>query len=89
MKRQTPRSANLSHKSEALRRLGWSRYSVCCFLRFSERIARMCGITPQLLLGVAGYTDRGWATISELAEFLQERYNAVVGLWSSAPRNTA
>ena len=33
----------------------------------------MCGITPQLLLGVAGYTDRGWATISELAEFLQER----------------
>jgi len=88
MKRQTLPSADLSRKSEALRRLGWSRYSACCFLRFSERIARMCGITPQLLLGVAGYTDRGWATISELAEFLQERHDAVVGLWSSAPRNT-
>jgi DNA-binding MarR family transcriptional regulator len=53
------------------------------FLGFSERIARTCGITPQqhqLLLGVAGYTGRGWATISELAEFLQERHNAVVGL---------
>jgi DNA-binding MarR family transcriptional regulator len=33
-----------------------------------------------LLLGVAGYTGRGWATVSELAEFLQERHNAVVGL---------
>lgn len=33
-----------------------------------------------LLLGVAGYTGRGWATIGELAEFLQERHNAVVGL---------
>ena len=54
-----------------------------CFLRFSERVARSCGITPQqhqLLLGVAGYTGRGWATISELAEFLQGRHNAVVGL---------
>jgi DNA-binding MarR family transcriptional regulator len=29
---------------------------------------------------VAGYTGRGWATISELAEFLQGDHNAVVGL---------
>jgi DNA-binding MarR family transcriptional regulator len=46
-------------------------------------MARSNGITPQqhqLLLGVAGYTGRGWATISELAEFLQGRHNAVVGL---------
>lgn len=34
----------------------------------------------QVLLGVAGYTGRDWATISELAEFLQGRHNAVVGL---------
>jgi len=39
-----------------------------------------------LLLGVAGYTGRGWATISELAEFLQERHNAVVGLVQRACR---
>lgn len=68
---------------EALRRLAWFRYKVRRFLGFSERMARTCGITPQqhqLLLGVAGYTGHGWATISELAEFLQERHNAVVGL---------
>lgn len=68
---------------DALRRLAWFRYRVRCFLRFSERVARSSGITPQqhqLLLGVAGYTGRGWATISELAEFLQARHNAVVGL---------
>src|SRR5579872_1367162 len=68
---------------ETLRRLAWFRYRIRCFLRFSERVARSLDITPQqhqLLLGVAGYTGRGWATISELAEFLQGRHNAVVGL---------
>jgi DNA-binding MarR family transcriptional regulator len=65
------------------RRLAWLRYQLRCFLRFSERAARVAGVTPQqhqLLLGIAGYTGCGWATISELAEFLQERHNAVVGL---------
>ncbi len=59
------------------------RYQIRKFLRFSEQAAREAGITPQqhqLLLGVAGFTGRGWATVSELAEFLQERHNAVVGL---------
>ena len=68
---------------DALRRLAWFRYRIRRFLRFSEQVARSSGITPQqhqLLLGVAGYTGRGWATISELAEFLQGRHNAVVGL---------
>lgn len=74
------------HGSENLpviRRLAWFRYNLRRFLRFSERATREHGLTPQqyvLLLGVAGYTGRGWATISELAEFLQERHNAVVGL---------
>ena len=66
-----------------VRQAAWFRYRLRRFLRFSERAARTCGVTPQqhqLLLGVAGYTGRGWATISELAEFLQERHNAVVGL---------
>jgi DNA-binding MarR family transcriptional regulator len=70
-------------RAEALRRLASFRYRIRCFLRFSERAARSCGVTPQqhqLLLGVAGYTGRGWANISELAEFLQARHNAVVGL---------
>jgi DNA-binding MarR family transcriptional regulator len=68
---------------EKLRRLAWFRYRLRRFQRFSEQVARSLDITPQqhqLLLGVAGYTGRGWATISELAEFLQGRHNAVVGL---------
>ena len=82
--KRSAHSDNSAHlPSDALRRLAWFRYRVRCFQRFSEHVARSCGITPQqhqLLLGVAGYTGRGWATISELAEFLQGRHNAVVGL---------
>ena len=83
MKRPTRTNGPSEGGLEALRRLAWFRYRVRCFLRFSERVSRSCGVTPQqhqLLLGVAGYTGRGWATISELAEFLQGRHNAVVGL---------
>jgi DNA-binding MarR family transcriptional regulator len=68
---------------DALRNLAWFRYNMRKFLRFSEKAARQCGVTPQqhqLMLGVAGYTGRGTATVSELAEFLQERHNSVVGL---------
>src|SRR6516165_11082932 len=70
-------------------RLAAFRYQLRRFLRFSEKAARASGLTPQqhqLLLGVAGYTGRGWATVSELAEFLQERHNAVVGLVVRAVR---
>ena len=59
------------------------RYTLRKFLRFSENSARECGVTPQqhqLLLGIAGFNGSGRATISELAEFLQERNNSVVGL---------
>ncbi|HVB88137.1 MAG TPA: MarR family transcriptional regulator [Candidatus Dormibacteraeota bacterium] len=70
-------------------RLARFRYQVRKFLRFSEQAARAAGVTPQqhqLMLGVAGFTGRGWANISELAEFLQERHNAVVELVSRALR---
>src|SRR5271157_68744 len=83
MKRPTRSGGSAPSPSEALRSLAWFRYRVRCLLRFSERVSRSFGITPQqhqLLLGVAGYTGRGWATISELAEFMQSRHNAVVGL---------
>jgi DNA-binding MarR family transcriptional regulator len=73
--------------SAVVARLAAFRYQFRRFLRFSEKAARCCGLTPQqhqLLLGVTGYTGRGWATISELAEFLQERHNAVVGLVARA-----
>ncbi len=82
MKRRNETKSRL-RGSATVRRVAWFRYRLRRFLRFSERAARYCGVTPQqhqLLLGIAGYTGRGWATISELAEFLQERHNAVVGL---------
>ncbi len=68
---------------ELLRGLANFRYALRRFLRFSEKEARSAGVTPQqhqLLLGIAGFSERGVATISQLAEFLQERNNSVVGL---------
>lgn len=52
-------------------------------MRFSESAARSAEITPQqhqLMLGIAGFNGTGKATVSELAEFLQERHHSVVGL---------
>jgi DNA-binding MarR family transcriptional regulator len=68
---------------EIIQDLAWFRYNLRCFFRFSEKAARACGVTPQqhqLMLGVAGFTGETTVTISELAEFLQERNNSVVGL---------
>jgi DNA-binding MarR family transcriptional regulator len=53
------------------------------FLRFSEEGAREAGLTPQqhqLLLAVKGQPDRDWASVSALAEALQVRHHAAVGL---------
>lgn len=66
-----------------MKELAQFRYALRRFLRFSESAARGCGVTPQqhqLMLGVAGFTGRGCATVSELAEFLQEMNHSVVGL---------
>jgi DNA-binding MarR family transcriptional regulator len=82
-------SAVGSSFQETVRHLAWFRYALRRFLRFSEQAARSCGVTPQqhqLLLGIAGYTSRHKATISELAEFLQERHNSVVELVGRAAR---
>ncbi len=78
-----PSSTIQNPSEDTIRNLAWFRYNLRKFLRFSEKAARQCGVTPQqhqLMLGVAGYTGRGTATVSELAEFLQERHNSVVGL---------
>src|ERR1700722_561865 len=75
---------------EVIRELAMFRYSLRKFLRFSEKAARQFGVTPQqhqLMLGVAGYTGRGTASISELAEFLQERHHSVVELIERAVQN--
>ena len=59
------------------------RYALRRFLRFTEEGARAAGLTPQqhqLLLAVKGRPGREWASISELAEALQIRHHAAVGL---------
>lgn len=59
------------------------RYLIRKFMRFSESEARKAGVTPQqhqLMLGIAGFNGTGCASVSELAEFLQERHHSVVGL---------
>lgn len=74
---------------KSIERLARFRYQMRKFLRFSEQAARAAGVTPQqhqLMLGVAGFTGHGWANISDLAEFLQERHNAVVELVTRASR---
>jgi DNA-binding MarR family transcriptional regulator len=66
-----------------IRNLVRFRYAIHRFLRFSDEAAREAGLTPQhhrLLLGVTGFTGKGWATISDLADFLQVRHHSVVGL---------
>lgn len=66
-----------------VRNLARFRYALRKFLWFSEQIARRTGLTPQqhqLLLGVAGFTDKDSATIGELAEYLQVRHHSAVGL---------
>ena len=83
MKRQRSSIVPSSRDRLLIRRIAWFRYQLRQFVRFSEKASRARGVTPQhhqLLLGIAGYTGRGWATVSELAEFLQQRHNAVVGL---------
>jgi DNA-binding MarR family transcriptional regulator len=72
---------------ETLRHLAVFRYRLRKFLRFSEQAARKCGVTPQqhqLLLGIAGHMSSRKGTISELADFLQERHNSVVELVARA-----
>lgn len=59
------------------------RYAFRKLLRSTDEAAAEYGVTPQqhqLLLGVVGFTGDGWATIGDLAEFLQLRHHSVVGL---------
>lgn len=59
------------------------RRSIRRFLRFAEEGARAEGVTPQqhqVLLAVKGQPNREWASVGEIAEFLQLRHHTVVGL---------
>ena len=59
------------------------RFHLRQFVRFSEEGARILGITPQqhqAMLAVKGQPDREWASIGEIAHFLQIQPHAAVGL---------
>jgi hypothetical protein len=75
MKRRLASHTRNSASLLMLRQLAWCCYHLRRSLYFTEKAARACGLTR-----IAGYTGRGWATIWELAEFLQERHNSAVEL---------
>jgi DNA-binding MarR family transcriptional regulator len=59
------------------------RYSIRCFLEFSENAARAEGLTPQqhqALLTVKGFPPQTAVTIGDLAERLRIRHNSAVEL---------
>ncbi|MGH2501395.1 MAG: MarR family winged helix-turn-helix transcriptional regulator [Ktedonobacterales bacterium] len=78
-------SAPLSkHEIEGVATL---RYELRRFSRKTEVEARHVGLTPQqyfLLLAIKGFPGRETANITELAERLQVRHNAVIGLVNRA-----
>jgi len=63
------------------------RFSLREYARSTDLEARNAGITPQqyqLMLAIKGFPGREQANISELAERLQIRHNAVIGLVNRA-----
>lgn len=63
------------------------RYAIRSYLRFSEETVRSHGISPQqyqLMLALAGFPGREWATVKELAERLQLKHHSVVELVNRA-----
>src|SRR5436305_15196657 len=59
------------------------RHALRRFLHFSEEGARAAGLTAQqhqLMLAVKGQPGRDWASVTDLAESLQIRHHAAVGL---------
>jgi DNA-binding MarR family transcriptional regulator len=71
-------------------RLANLRYVLRRFARLTELEGRKVGLTPQqyqLLLAIKGFPGRDWVSITELAERLQIRHNAVIGLVNRAAQH--
>lgn len=68
-------------------RLANVRHALRLFARHTELELRRFHVSPQqylLLLAIKGFPGRDWANITELAERLQIRHNAVIGLVNRA-----
>lgn len=84
---QTELQTTLPLTDEDYIRLAHFRHTVRQFSRQTELEARKLGLTPQqyqLMVAIKGFPGRDWANISELAERLQIRHNAVIGLVNRA-----
>ncbi len=82
-----PSDANPPYTQNDYERLAHFRYRLRIFSRQTELAARRVGLTPQhyfLLLAIKGFPGRETANITELAERLQIRHNAVIGLVNRA-----
>lgn len=78
-----PASSSRALDKSDFERLSDFRHRLRQFLRASELTCRTHGLTAlqyQLLLHVAGFPGRSWATIGELAERLQAQHHGVVAL---------
>ena len=68
---------------EDLAALAQFRRALRRFLHFTEKTAREFGLTPQqhqALLAVRRDPNRDWASLTEIADAMQIRHNAIVGL---------
>ncbi len=77
------RTRDPAPRKEDYERLSQFRYRLRRFLRASELLCRRHGVTVlqyQLLLHVAGFEGRLWASVGELAERLQSHHHGVVAL---------
>jgi len=94
MTTRTPRHSGVQDRASGptlakaeFERLAELRYALRQFSRQTELEARRVGLTPQqyfLLLAIKGFPGRDVVNITELAERLQIRHNAVIGLINRA-----
>ncbi len=87
VKQQAETQDVLPLSDEDYERLAHFRHTVRQFSRQTELEGRRVGLTPQqyqLMVAIKGFPGREWANISELAERLQIRHNAVIGLVNRA-----
>jgi DNA-binding MarR family transcriptional regulator len=78
-KREGTKNPSLRPSQEDYEALSDFRYSIRCFLEFSENAARNAGLTPQqhqALLAVRGFPPGTAVTIGDLAERLRIRHNS-------------
>ncbi len=85
--KSTPPPAEGELTKQDFERLAALRHAIRRLVRQTELEARRLGISPQqylLMLTIKGFPGRDWANITELAEYLQIRHNAVIGLVNRA-----